>query len=135
MIKKIYLLLLPAFATVSAFSQIMPPAVIGSWSGKVIEHGRSDYYTVNLTLKQGDIGEVVGTVSYPDYNCGGELELVKAERDADEHVALVKERLTFGVQECVDDGNIVIAVVNGRLKFNWLKSGLDYKAEGYLDRQ
>ncbi len=117
-----------------AFSQSIPNEVIGRWSGQVVEEGRSDYYTVNLNVNAGEAGGIAATIDYPDYGCGGNLKLIEITQAELTEVAFL-ELLSYGNDLCIDEGEVVIARENGRLRFQWSKSGLDFFAQGYLDRQ
>ncbi len=116
-----------------AISQSIPSKLIGTWSGQVIEEGRSDYYTVNLTVKAGKAGSVCASIDYPDYKCGGNLTLIRIDKNELTEVVFL-EVLSYGNELCIDQGEVVIARENGRLRFQWSKSGLDFFAQGYLDR-
>lgn len=129
----IFLLSNTLFVTVS-FSQNFPKELIGTWKGKVVEAGRSDWYDVNLTLDNPTDDKIAGTIDYPDYKCGGKLEFVTINHNELTEV-MFNERLTYGKDDCIDNGKVVVAIEKGRLKFQWSKYGLDYSADGYLDKR
>ncbi len=115
------------------FSQSIPNEVIGRWSGQVVEEGRSDYYTVKMQVNAGEVGSITATIDYPGYGCGGNLQLIEITQAELTEVTFL-EVLSYGNELCIDQGEVVIARENGRLRFQWSKSGLDFFAQGYLDR-
>lgn len=133
--KHILLLFLLFTGSFNVLSQSINSSIIGRWSGNVIEVGRSDYYTVNLTIHQANPGDMAGTVSYPDYNCGGSLKLLDVNYEKGIYMAAFDEQLTFGQADCINDGRIRVGAENGKLFFQWLKNGLDFSASGWLEKQ
>lgn len=133
-IKTVILFLSALCCIQETFSQSVPSNVIGTWSGQVIEHGRSDYYNVKLTLNAGEVGDICGKIDYPDYSCGGNLKFLSINNSKLIEVEF-REILSYGNELCIDQGQVVIALENNRLKFQWAKSGLDFQAEGYLNKQ
>ncbi len=101
----------------------------------MIEHGRSDYYTVDLKIWQGSAGVIIGSVGYPDYGCGGDLRLITVKVIEGLTTVKMNEQLSYGKQECINDGEVWVAIEGGKLKFQWKQQGLDFAALGYLYKQ
>lgn len=133
LVKTVILLSSVLCYSTGVFSQSIPGEVIGRWSGLVVEEGRSDYYTVKMQVNAGEVGSITATIDYPGYSCGGNLQLVGITKAELTEVVFL-ELLSYGNDLCIDEGEVVIARENGRLRFQWSKSGLDYFAQGYLDR-
>src|SRR5215213_9807333 len=100
-------------STSGAAAQI-PAAFQGSWKGRGSQSDQPGVeWTIALTLASGARGRVVGTITYPSLECGGDLILRVAEAGRVE----LLERITFGT--CVDRGVITLAPARGGLSFDW----------------
>jgi hypothetical protein len=92
-------------------------SLAGTWSGSGHQSGgggESLDYPVVMRIAQGG-----GSVDYPSLSCGGSLtELTNSGTSAQfqEHITYVN---------CVDGGTITVNLVNGRLAWTWMGSGLN----------
>jgi hypothetical protein len=115
-----------------AAAQGVPSGFQGSWKGTGSQSDQPGVrWTIALTLGGGAPGEVVGTITYPSLQCGGDLIL----RGGDGRGIELLERITFG--ECVDRGIITLMdardAPEGRLSYSWRdEAGLE--ARGILSR-
>jgi hypothetical protein len=105
------------------------PAVFeGAWKGRGTQSD-GGHWTIALTLADGRVGEVIGTITYPSLACGGDLILRQADGDRVE----LLERITFG--NCVDG---ILSITNDRrhagLGYAWRQVGGTLTAEGELAR-
>ena len=111
-----------------AAAQGIPASFQGSWKGTGSQSDEPGVeWTIALTLADGARESVVGTITYPSLECGGDLIL----READGGRAELLERITFGT--CVDRGVVTLAPARGGLSFDW--RGADgLTARGTLSR-
>jgi hypothetical protein len=77
----------------------------GKWSGVKYQTNADRGWQTLLSM---DSKTKKFTVSYPELNCGGELELVSMSKSQ----AVFIEKITIGKDMCVDDGYIIITKVN-----------------------
>jgi len=99
----------------------------GAWKGAGTQSDNPGVeWTIALTLAGGARGSVVGTMTYPSLNCGGDLIL----READGGRVEVLERITFGT--CVDRGVVTLAQSQAGLSYDW--RGDNLTARGTLSR-
>ena len=115
------------FSASGAAAQGIPSGFVGSWKGTGTQSDEPGAWTIALTLAGGATGRVVGTITYPSLECGGDLILRHADA---RHVELL-ERITFG--ECVDRGVITLAPMPGGLRFDW-RDDTGLTAHGELSR-
>ena len=88
----------------------------GTWSGSGHQSGgnrESEDYPVVMTIGQGG-----GSIDYPSLSCGGSLTELSASGTS----AQFQEHITYG--NCVDGGSITVNLVNGRLAWTWMGSGI-----------
>lgn len=108
------------------------PAVFeGAWKGTGTQSDNpGTHWTIALTLADGAVGEVIGTITYPSLACGGDLIL----RQANGGEVELLERITFG--NCLDGG--IVRITNDRrhagLGYAWRQQGGPLTAEGELAR-
>lgn len=119
-------------STSGAAAQGMPSGFQGSWKGTGSQSDQPGVkWTIALTLGDGPSGEVVGTITYPSLQCGGDLIL----RGGDGRGVELLERITFG--ECVDRGIVTIANARGgaegRLSYSW-RNDAGLEAHGLLQK-
>jgi len=115
-----------------AAAQGIPSGFMGSWKGTGSQSDQPGVkWTIALTLGDGASGEVVGTITYPSLQCGGDLIL----RGGDGRGIELLERITFG--ECVDRGIITLAdardASEGRLSYQW-RDAAGLEAHGILQK-
>ncbi len=80
----------------------VPAALVGRWEGVVSQpSGHPDKYPTRLELRNGRIGEVVGSVTYPTFPCGGSLTLIVGGDET-----RVQEKISDGGSRCADNGEI-----------------------------
>jgi len=111
----------------------LPSETMGSWSGKGTQlfeeaDGAQTYSTwrVDLTLNG-----TSAQVKYPDFNCGGTW----AQEGATEHDVTYRETITYGFDECIDQGKVVVSRVgDGRLRVEYYFPDEKFIAIAYLAR-
>ena len=114
-------------STTGAAAQAVPTAFQGSWKGTGTQSDNPGVeWTIALTLAGGARGSVVGTITYPSLECGGDLIL----REANAGRVELLERITFG--ECVDRGVVTLAPAKDGLSYAWRDA--DLTARGTLSR-
>jgi len=112
----------------AATAQAIPAAFQGSWKGTGSQSDEPGVeWTIALTLAGGARESVVGTITYPSLECGGDLILREAEPGRVE----LLERITFG--SCVDRGVVTLTPSRGGLAFDW-RGENDLTARGVLTR-
>ncbi len=77
----------------------------GSWEGTGYQIDDGSTWPMRVTASDGKY-----SVEYPSLKCGGEWRIVSMGLEK----ATFKERITYGKDNCVDDGNVVIERLNGR---------------------
>jgi hypothetical protein len=88
--------------------------VTGSWDGvalEVLAGGETQLYTIQLHIG----ADGAGKTNYPTLACGGVLSLLRKLGD----VLEFRERLTFGRDNCVDNGTIGVWLKAGKLVWYW----------------
>ncbi len=109
-----------------------PPPFLasGTWRGSVRQF-LAKPYSVVITLRNGEVGTVVGTIDYPELKCGGSLRLIET---ASERVQLGEE-LLYGSNVCVGSGTIVLADFRGRAaEWSWYEKGFVRRATAHVMR-
>lgn len=106
------------------------PAVFeGAWKGTGSQSDNPGVeWTIALTLADGAVGEVIGTITYPSLACGGDLILRRAGSGSVE----MQERITFG--NCLDGGTVSIwqdRRIAG-LRYAWREQSGPLTASGVL---
>ncbi|HEY5347241.1 MAG TPA: hypothetical protein VIJ72_03540 [Rhizomicrobium sp.] len=116
---------LSKFTGAIAIAAIMLPAMVfaaeqdpiaGAWQGLALQpsgNGKSETWTI--TMKIDATGN--GTIDYPSLNCGGTLTRLPSSGD----VVEFHEKLTYGLQKCVDDGTDGVRLKEGKLIWYWVK--------------
>jgi len=100
---------------------------IGSWQGRGEQSDDPTGWSIAATIAGGEVGAVVGTITYPSLSCGGELVLRRVGQDGME----LREHITHG--RCVDQGIINLAVrPGGWLAFDWRTEADGATARGQL---
>lgn len=97
-------------------------AFVGRWSGPIAQDGpyASNYSATISITRTGAVGTVVGTSTYSELGCGGNLTY--AGTNADGSIS-VTETLTTGKQTCIDGGTIKLAAVSGAAAISYGWSG------------
>jgi len=75
----------------------------GSWEGTGYQIDADETWTMNLRV-EGD----KFVIEYPSLKCHGVWRLL----DMDSRSARFRERITFGVSECANNGNVIIERLN-----------------------
>lgn len=102
-------------------------AFVGSWKGTGEQSDHPGEWTISATIAGGSVGQVVGTIAYPSLQCGGDLVLRRAARDAME----LREHITYG--DCVNQGIVTLGVrPGGWLAFGWRTEDGTLTARGQL---
>lgn len=110
----------------------------GTWSGEVSQDNgqgaMTSYQAVVRIDRDGSVGEVVGSSTYPDLACGGSLTFTAA---ADDGSVDLLERLTTGADRCLSGGRINLAPVRGEraLSYVWTPEKYRARASGVLTFQ
>ncbi|HSU18091.1 hypothetical protein [Longimicrobium sp.] len=104
-------------------------AFAGSWKGTGSQSDHPGEWSIALTLADGARDAVVGTITYPSLDCGGDLLLRRADGGRME----LRERITFG--ECVDHGIVTLTPASGGgLDYAWRVETGELAARGTLSR-
>lgn len=88
--------------------------ISGSWSGLVLEVPPGDQpetYPVRLRIEAGG----TGTIDYPSLACGGTLTPLRTMGEIMEF----RERLSYGAENCTDNGTVSVWLKAGRLVWVW----------------
>ena len=96
----------------------------GTWRGQVLQpdpDGRTEVYPVRMTIN--DSG---GTIDYPTLSCGGTLTRLRAIGDVVEY----REKLTYGVDRCIDNGTVGVRIKGRLLLWHWTGEAGGYPDEG-----
>lgn len=103
-----------------AFAQQTPS---GKWSGLGLEvsgDSETQIYPIDVRL-DADGG---GTVDYPELGCGGTLAPLRVTGGVREF----REKLTYGVANCVDGGTVGLWQKGDKLMFFWTGEDTDQPA-------
>jgi hypothetical protein len=100
------LFLLPPLAVAVGQS---PPAVLGTWTGKVAQNKGSTGYTVVMTISAN-----AAETDYPELKCGGKLTRVGAANG----YVFFTETITRG-GNCID-GTITVTPASDKLIWGWI---------------
>lgn len=93
----------------------IPAGISGVWEGTIRtdpNFGHSSFSAL-ITLVNGNVGEIVGSVSHPSIGCGGEMRLHSATADT----IITSSRYEFG--PCLDGNHILKLASNGNLEYEW----------------
>jgi hypothetical protein len=105
------LFLLPPLAVAVGQS---PPAVLGTWTGKVAQNNGSTGYSVVMTISAN-----AAETDYPELKCGGKLTRVGAANG----YVFFTETITRGGKssggDCID-GTITVAPAADKLIWGWI---------------
>ena len=77
----------------------------GTWEGTGYQIDNNETWTMKLTVR----GKVY-KIEYPSLKCGGKWIPISIGRNR----ARLIEKITFGLEDCVDNGNVVIERLNRR---------------------
>ncbi|HRQ39775.1 MAG TPA: S8 family peptidase [Chloroflexota bacterium] len=114
----------------NANTQGIPMNYVGVWSGQGTQINPTNSWSVLLTLTEGNIGTIVGSIAYPSLRCGGTLRLLGVNNNSIE----LLEDITYGTN-CIDEGTIVFELQSvNEIIFDWYKSGISTRAEGSVSR-
>lgn len=85
----------------------------GIWEGAAYQINTKTTWTIKLTARNNTY-----FVEYPSLSCGGEWALV----DKSFSSARFKEKITYGIGRCVDDGDIIIErVSDSQISFKYIE--------------
>lgn len=94
---------------------VPPAALLGRWSGEVVEQRSSARYPVTMNLNALAVAQFAGSIEYPTLNCGGTLTFLRGS--GGEFVFREHIRET---NRCVDGGTIVTSLTaDDVLKWDW----------------
>ena len=119
-----------AMTTSAATFAQSPPAVLGTWTGKVAQNNNTGY-TVVMTISAN-----AAETEYPELKCGGKL----TRAGAGNGYVFFTESITHGRKgsggDCID-GTITVAPAAGKLVWGWVGAynGETYVAWGTLARK
>ena len=77
----------------------------GAWEGTGYQIDNNETWTMKLTVR----GKVY-KIEYPSLKCGGKWLPLSIDRSRARFI----EKITFGLEDCVDKGNVVIERLNRR---------------------
>ena len=77
----------------------------GEWEGKGYQIDTDETWTMRLRTQGRKF-----LIEYPSLNCGGEWKLISINSRR----ARFRERITVGLNECVDKGSVLVERLNGR---------------------
>lgn len=108
---------------------------IGSWEGVGTQTNPAIDWPISVTFFPGNAGNVVGTVEYPTLGCGGDLVLTYVDPDDPFQTIEVSEDITYGEENCTDNGTFIISGTEGccGMTFRWSSPDSGSIAEGWLD--
>jgi hypothetical protein len=108
---------------------------IGSWEGVGTQTNPAIDWPISVTFFPGNAGDVVGTVEYPTLGCGGDLVLTYVDPDDPFQTIEVSEDITYGEENCTDNGTLVISGTEGccGMTFRWSSPDGGSTAAGWLD--
>jgi len=92
--------------------------VAGTWTGIGYQYDTKTQWPIEMTLfARGNIGDVIGMISYPSLSCTGDL-IRQPERGS---TLAMTERLTAGQGRCVDGGTIRIPqrAIGHEIEWRW----------------
>ncbi|MBL7519546.1 hypothetical protein I6A84_15915, partial [Frankia sp. CNm7] len=109
--------------TSSAGAAALPSGMVGTWSGTLTQSATADRaeekYNVTLTLRGGEVGDVVGTSNYPTIPCGGDLVLEQTGTRVQ-----VTEQITTGTENCADEVTVFLELEStGTLLYHFDDAG------------
>ena len=107
-----FLLLLTSI--IQAQNVICPFDYVNNWVG-FGDQNNSGEWPIELKINGGQVGEVVGVISYPSLNCGGELTLLQV----DERQIVLRENLTYGFFRCANNGDVTLTLIGEAMQFYW----------------
>ena len=111
----------------------MPTNVLGTWEGTLYEPASKSGYTIELVVVAGNVGDVIATVNYPEYDCSSTLTLETVRVEVG--VAVARERIVTGKGRCIDRGRMMLMNDKGDLKLKWDHDNYDHFVAGYLLRK
>lgn len=100
----------------------------GTWEGTGYQIDTDETWTMRLKVQGRRF-----LIEYPSLNCGGQWKLVSINSRR----ARFRERITFGLEDCVDGGSLVIERLNGRqIAFRYSYQGTnEISASAILNRK
>lgn len=110
----------------AAGTNMNPTWLDGMWEGAVNQINPKMTYSIKLTARNNRY-----LVDYPSLSCGGEWALV----DKTSGRAKFKEKLSYGLGHCVDDGDIVIERVSDtQIGYKWIERSTVVVANAILTK-
>lgn len=76
----------------------------GTWEGKAYQSDSKTFWTMRLTAQADSY-----SIEYPSLSCGGRWYLVGKETNR----LRFKEKIEYGLDSCVDNGNVLIERIDG----------------------
>jgi len=108
-------------------------SIAGAWGGEVHDTVASADYEVNVLidekLKEGKKG---GESYYPAYDCQGDLVLKKHKDGSPKYI--FKEKITEGIENCVDGGKVTLKREGNKVSYRWTMKDTEGSADGLLKR-
>ncbi len=77
----------------------------GTWEGTGYQMDTESTWTIRLTVDRGK-----HTIEYPSLKCGGRWQPLRLTN----WVGEFRERISFGLEDCVNGGRVTIQRLNGR---------------------
>ncbi|HEY4242006.1 MAG TPA: hypothetical protein VGM88_19435 [Kofleriaceae bacterium] len=94
--------------------------VTGTWVGTAFQYDNRNRWPVTIVLHKAEVGDVMGTVDYPSYSCGGNL--IRA--DDDNGAIILTESMTRLGNDCVDGATIRVRRVGADIDVRWVWAGM-----------
>ena len=89
-------------------------SIIGVWKGAINQPGSRAYSGV-MVINNLNKGSIIGSMDYPELDCGGSLTLI----DNAPKKYVIKEKMKYGFGKCVDNGTIKLDLKNSELIWIW----------------
>ncbi len=105
MLKFISALALSFSLAVTGFSQNKNAWIFGTWEGKGYQTDTDTTWTMRFTIKGNKY-----LIEYPSLKCGGEWKLISINAKE----ARFRERINFGIDECTNNGLVIIQRLSHR---------------------
>lgn len=111
--------------TVQAEQSDMLNQFLGEWEGAGIQDDGSQW-TMRLNIRADGY-----FIDYPSIVCGGEWKLLRST----ESRLIFKEILTYGIDRCIDQGEVIIKLADDKASYHWFSYQEKMEAIGSLTRK
>lgn len=94
--------------------------VTGTWIGTAFQYDNRNHWPVTIVLHKALPGDVMGTIDYPSYQCGGNL----IRQSYDDSAIVVTEAMVRLGNSCVDGATLRIRRVGAEIDVQWIWAGM-----------